>query len=101
MGIRNVVNAAARKVRKNLNVCFEIDSVKLMQELVEQELGYAILPYSYFRSAQTEGRLRHVPIANPVLSLTTYLSRRNYHPTNPTVANVIENAILEFMRSEE
>lgn len=101
MGIRSVVDAAARKVRKNLNVCFEIDSVKLMQELVEQELGYAILPYSYFRSAQTEGRLRYVPIGNPALSLTTYLSRRNYHPTNPTVANVIENAILEFMRSEE
>lgn len=101
LGIRSLLDAAARKVRKNLNVCFEIDSVKLAKELVEQELGYAVLPHSYVGSAQAEGRLRYAPISNPGLSLTTYLSRRNYHPTNPTVANVIESAILEFMRSEK
>lgn len=96
LGIRSVLNTAAIKVRKALNICFEADSARLMKELVENGMGYAILPRSYFRSEHLDGRLKCWQIINPTLSLTTFLSRRNYNQSNPAISNVIESKIIEF-----
>lgn len=93
LGIRSALNAAAGKIRKALNIGFEVDSVRLTKELVADGMGYTILPPSYFKTEQLEGRLKGCPITNPTLPLTTFLSRRNYNQTNPAIATAIENEI--------
>jgi len=55
-----------------------------------------ILPQSYFRAEQSDGKLKYCPIVNPTPSLKTFLSRRNYNQSNPAVANVLENGIIDF-----
>ena len=100
MGIRGALDAAARKVRRNLNIRFEVDSVPLARDLVERDMGYAVLPHAYFSGLLAEGRCKQAPINGPALWLPTYLSRRNYHPANPGVATAIEQAILAFIDSD-
>lgn len=99
LGIRSVLEAAAAKIRKPLNICFEADSSRLTKELVEDGVGYSILPHSYFRAEQIGGKLKYCPIVTPTPTLTTFLSRRNYNQSNPAVANVLENSIVEFFTS--
>ena len=99
LGIRSAINAAAAKVRKTLNIHCEADSCKLMKELVQSGMGYTILPHSYFKSEQLEGQLKSCPIINPALSLTTFLSRRQYSSSNPAIASAIENEIIACFRT--
>jgi DNA-binding transcriptional LysR family regulator len=64
-GLRLVVENAAAKARAKLTVRFEADSFRVLKDLVEGGLGYAVLPLSsIFREAR-EGRFRYAPLIEP------------------------------------
>ena len=92
VGIRAVLDNAAAKSSTMLNIRSEADSSKLTKELVEDGIGYAFLPFSYFRSEYIEGKLKYCPIVNPTLTLTTYLSSRKH---NRATGDRIEAAVVE------
>jgi LysR family transcriptional regulator, nitrogen assimilation regulatory protein len=64
-GLRGVVEDAARKAGIGLNVAFEADSARLLKELVEDGMGYTILPVSAFSRASDVGRYALMPLCKP------------------------------------
>ena len=64
-GLRMIVEAAARKVKANLDVRFEADSFLVLKELVEFGLGYTVLPLSALGREVDAGRLRYAPLGDP------------------------------------
>jgi DNA-binding transcriptional LysR family regulator len=64
-GLRMVVENAAAKARAKLTVRFEADSFRVLKDLVESGLGYAVLPFSSIFREVREGRFRHAPLIEP------------------------------------
>jgi LysR family nitrogen assimilation transcriptional regulator len=92
LGIRGVLTDALAKLRESADIRFEADSCRLMRELAESGLGYAILPLAYFRREYEAGKLRYCPIVNPKLTLPTVLSHRI---NNRSTLNRVEGMVLD------
>jgi LysR family transcriptional regulator, nitrogen assimilation regulatory protein len=92
LGIRGVFTDAVAKLRTAADIRFEADSCRLMKELAESGIGYAILPFAYFRHEYAAGRLRYCPIVKPKLLLPTVLSHRI---NNRSTMNRVEGMVLE------
>ena len=92
LGIRGVFNDTVAKSRAAANITLEADSCKLTKELIESGLGYAILPFAYFRREYEQGRLRYCPIVKPTLTLPTVLS---YRTNDRSTLNRVEGLVLE------
>jgi DNA-binding transcriptional LysR family regulator len=92
LGIRGVLTDSLAKLRIPADIRFEADSPRLMKELAESSLGYAILPLMYFRSEFAAGRLRYCPIIKPTLTLPTFLS---YRTNNRSTMNRVEGMVME------
>jgi DNA-binding transcriptional LysR family regulator len=67
-GLRAAVEEAAAKNKIRLNVMMQADSLHLVKDLVEQGVGYAILPSSAVMREARAGRLKFAPIRNPPLT---------------------------------
>jgi DNA-binding transcriptional LysR family regulator len=92
LGIRGVFTDNVAKLRTAADIRFEADSCRLMKELAESGIGYAILPFAYFRHEYAAGRLRYCPIVNPKLMLPTVLSHRT---NNRSTMNRVGGMVLE------
>jgi DNA-binding transcriptional LysR family regulator len=92
LGIRGVFTDSVAKLRTAADIRFEADSCRLMKELAESGIGYAILPFAYFRHEYAAGRLRYCPIVEPKLLLPTVLSHRT---NNRSTMNRVEGMVLE------
>jgi DNA-binding transcriptional LysR family regulator len=96
LGIRGVLDAVLEKLLQVANIRFEADSVRLIRDLVENGMGYAILPGGYFRQPWREVRLRYCPIVEPTLTLATYLSYRTH---SRAATGRIEGVVIETIES--
>jgi DNA-binding transcriptional LysR family regulator len=92
LGIRGVLTDTLTKLRICADIRFEADSCRLMKELTESGIGYAILPFAYFRPEYEAGRLRYCPIVQPKLTLPTVLSHRI---NNRSTLNRVEGLVLD------
>ena len=98
LGIRGVFNDAATRRRITADVRFEADSCKLIKELVESGMGYAILPLSYFRQAYQQGKLKYCSIVSPTLTLPVFLSyRTNHRSTMNRIEGIVIETITDMM----
>ena len=98
LGIRGVLNDAVAKLRIAADIRFEADSCKLIKELVEAGMGYAMLPLSYFLTEYQQGKLRYCPIVDPDMAFTTFLSyRKNHRTTMNSVEAMVIEAIVRVM----
>ena len=61
-GLRALIEHAAAKKKIKLDVQLEADSFRVLTSLVEEGLGYALLPPSSVRSEVADGRLETAPI---------------------------------------
>ncbi len=99
LGIRGVFNDAVAKSRATADIRFEADSCKLIKELVTSGLGYALLPFSYFRQEHVAGTLRYAPIIKPALRLPTFLSQRTGNRgTTDRVEGLLIDTITRMMQ---
>jgi DNA-binding transcriptional LysR family regulator len=99
LGIRGVFNDGAAKRRVTGDVRFEADSCKLIKELVENGMGYAILPLAYFRHEYQQGTLQYCAIVNPTLTLPTFLSyRTNHRSTMNRIEAIVIETITDMMK---
>ena len=71
-GLRALIEHAAAKKKLKLDVQVEADSFRVLTGLVEEGLGYALLPPSSVRSEVADGRLEVAAIAKspPMRELT-------------------------------
>jgi LysR family transcriptional regulator, nitrogen assimilation regulatory protein len=94
LGIRGVFNDALAKLRANADIRLEADSCKLIKELVVSGLGYAILPFSFFRKEYEAGSLGYSPIIKPALRLPLVLS---YRTSDRASTNRVEGLVIDTL----
>lgn len=86
-GLRAVVDSAAYKSKTSLNIRFEADSFLVLKDLVQEGLGYTILPTSAFKKEQLETSFRIAPLIRPkVIRHIVMATKPDYVPGRATVA---------------
>ncbi len=99
LGIRGVINDALSKLRIAADLRFEADSCRLIKELVESGMGYAMLPLSYFRPEYRQRRLKYCPIVEPALTFSTFLVyRKNPRATTNSVEMRVVETLVQMMK---
>ncbi len=96
MGLRGLFNDALSKLKLSPNIRFEAGSCRLVKELVEAGMGYAVMPRSYFRQEFHQQRLRCCAITQPKLNLVAYIAYRRSQQA--TVGSVEEKVIEAIVR---
>jgi LysR family nitrogen assimilation transcriptional regulator len=97
-GLRSVVDNAAHKSKISLNIRFEADSFLVLKDLVQEGLGYTILPTSAFKKEQLESHFRIAPLIRPkVIRHIVMATRPDHVPTRATVA--VSKLLLDETRA--
>ena len=79
-GLRELLEKAASQNALDLNTIIDVDSYGSIKELVEQGLGYSILPFNSIAREIRDGRLSHWRIGKPELKRDVHLVTP---PTDP------------------
>jgi len=79
-GLRALLEHAAAKKKIDLDVKLEADSFRVLTSLVEEGLGYTLLPPSSVRAEVADGRLETAPIARPAPRRELTLASPVEHP---------------------
>ncbi len=97
LGIRAVINAAARRSNAKLDIRLEADSARLMRDLVERGMGHCLLPQSYLRAP---GTLRSWRIEGADLTLDIFLCSRKGSQISGRQFGAVEDCLSSAVRSE-
>ena len=89
-GLRALIEQAAAKKKLKLDVKLEADSFRVLTSLVEEGLGYTLLPPSSVRSEVAVGRLETAAIAKPAPMRELTLASPIDHPGSTAIALVSE-----------
>lgn len=84
-GLRELLEGVAAKSGLPLNTIIDVDSYGNIKELVEEGMGYSILPFNAIAREVQDGRLRHWPIRKPELQRDVYL----VHPSDRPMSNAV------------
>lgn len=87
-GLRELVEREAAQAGLALNTVIDVDSYGNIKELVEEGMGYSILPYNAIAREVQEGRLIHRGIAAPVLKRDVHLVHTATRPMTNAVAAI-------------
>jgi len=89
-GLRALIEHAAAKKKLKLDVKLEADSFRVLTSLVEEGLGYTLLPPSSVRNEVASGRLETAAIAKPAPMRELTLASPIDHPGSTANALVTE-----------
>ena len=89
-GLRALIEQAAAKKKLKLDVKLEADSFRVLTSLVEEGLGYTLLPPSSVRSEVASGRLETAAIAKPAPMRELTLASPIDHPGSTATTLVTE-----------
>ena len=89
-GLRALIEQAAAKKKLKLNVRLEADSFRVLTSLVEEGLGYSLLPPSSVRNEVADGRLEAAAIAKPAPMRELTLASPIDHPGSTAIMLVSE-----------
>lgn len=84
-GLRDLIEERALAEGVHLKTIIDIDTYSQIKLLVEQGLGYSILPKAALRTEVEQGRLRTWPAGDPVLSRDLFL----VHPCDRPLPNAV------------
>jgi LysR family nitrogen assimilation transcriptional regulator len=97
-GLRAVVDHAASKTKTSLDIRFEADSFLVLKDLVQEGLGYTILPTSAFKREQLGTSFKIAPLVRPkVIRHIVMATRPDHVPNRAAVA--VEKLLLDEVRS--
>ena len=94
-GLRALIERAAAERKSKLDVQIEADSFRVLTSLVEEGLGYTLLPPSSVRNEVAEGRLETAAISKPAPVRELAIASPIDHPGSTATA-----AITALLRSE-
>lgn len=89
-GLRALIEHAAAKKKLKLDVKLEADSFRVLTSLVEEGLGYTLLPPSSVRNEVAAGRLETAAISKPAPMRELTLASPIDHPGSTAIALVTE-----------
>ena len=89
-GLRALIEHAAAKKKLKLDVKLEADSFRVLTSLVEEGLGYTLLPPSSVRNEVADGRLETAAIAKPAPMRELTLASPIDHPGSTAIALITE-----------
>ena len=89
-GLRALIEHAAAKKKLKLDVKLEADSFRVLTSLVEEGLGYTLLPPSSVRNEVAAGRLETAAIAKPAPMRELTLASPIDHPGSTAITLVTE-----------
>lgn len=95
LGIRGAINDAAAKSRTTLKVHLEVDSCRLIKELVEAGNGYTLLPALFVRQEYLDSRLAFCPVDAPALAFRILMSSRH---KDQGYNDRLEGAVMETVQ---
>jgi LysR family nitrogen assimilation transcriptional regulator len=76
LGVRAAINDAAQRSGVRLDIQIEADSTRLIREMVQSGVGYALLPERYVMEAVEKGDLRGWALSEPVFALDIHFASR-------------------------
>lgn len=88
-GLRDLLDDAAEKSRHDLNIVIDVDSYGNIKALVNEGLGYSILPENAIAAEVAEGRLQSWRIGNPPVSRGIHLAYSASRPMTNAVSVVL------------
>ena len=91
-GLRALVEQAAARRRRQLDVAMEADSYRVLTSVVEAGLGYSVLPPSAIREETRAGLLEVAAITRPAVTRELVLASPSLHPAS--VARAAIAAVL-------
>ena len=89
-GLRALIEHAAAKKKLKLDVKLEADSFRVLTSLVEEGLGYTLLPPSSVRNEVAAGRLETAAIAKPAPMRELTLASPIDHPGSSAITLITE-----------
>ena len=89
-GLRALIEHAAAKKKLKLDVKLEADSFRVLTSLVEEGLGYTLLPPSSVRNEVASGRLETAAISKPAPMRELTLASPIDHPGSTAITLVTE-----------
>jgi DNA-binding transcriptional LysR family regulator len=95
-GLRALIEKALARKGLSLHVVIEADSYRVQTSLVEEGLGYSVLPPSAIRDEVLAGRLETAPIAKPGVTRELVLASPIDRPPSIAMAKVSSFIIEEF-----
>ncbi|MDB5633238.1 MAG: transcriptional regulator [Tardiphaga sp.] len=91
-GLRALIERAAARKNLSLQVLMEADSFRVLTSIVEEGIGFTLLPPSAVRNEVAEGRLEAVPISRP--AITRELILASPADRQPSVATTTISALI-------
>lgn len=88
--LRIMVDEAAKDIRPDYTIAFEVDSVPMIRDFVRQGFGCSILPFGAVRSEVEEGRIAAREMITPEIARTLYLAFSNVRPPSKAFLAVTE-----------
>ncbi len=87
-GLRTLIEREAGQSGLTINTVLEVDSYSSIKELVEEGLGYSILPYNAIDREVKEGRLIYRGIEAPVLKRDVHVVHTAVRPMTNAVSAI-------------
>jgi DNA-binding transcriptional LysR family regulator len=91
-GLRALIERAAARKNLTLKVSMEADSYRVLTSLVEEGIGFTLLPPSAVRNEVLEGRLEAAPIVKPAITRELILASPADH--RPSVATTTISTMI-------
>ncbi len=95
--LRTMIDEAAEGRDYDLNITFETNSVPTLKELVQESLGYTILPFGAVRREVEDGRLSAQRITDPSIARTLHLAGSHKRPASKAT-DALRDLIRELIR---
>jgi LysR family nitrogen assimilation transcriptional regulator len=92
-GLRQLMEAGAARLGLNLKIRFEVQSISVLKELVEQGICATVLSYGAVARECEKGRLVATEIVNPTVKRIAYLAYSLRRPRSKA-----KDAVLAFIR---
>jgi LysR family nitrogen assimilation transcriptional regulator len=102
--VRVLVEEAARKIGKEVQVSTEMDSVHVIKELIRQNLVSSIMPLTTIMREVDSGEFVAWPVKEPSLQRTLFIAHSTHHPSSKAfmaVVNLMRNSVREFAEKGE
>ena len=98
-GLRKLVENTAARMNVRLDVRFEIDSYRLLQDVVAKSLACTVLPLSGLLAAVKSGTLRAYPFDDASMLRTMSLARSKRRPMSKAVL-AVKDLLIQTTREQ-
>ncbi|MDO5704898.1 MAG: LysR substrate-binding domain-containing protein [Paracoccus sp. (in: a-proteobacteria)] len=101
-GLRELLDGYANTAEITLDSAVDVDSYGNIKLLVEEGIGYSILPQHAIAAEVAQGRVRSWTVSDPVIQRSIYLAHSASRPmtnANTVVLNILRETVRDLIRT--